>query len=126
MNAEKHESKQPLIEVKGLCKQFGSLKVLNGIDTTIYRGEKISIIGPSGSGKSTLAIELAAAVNCLDKSGKALPCGECDSCRRVYEGNYPDVKILSKPKDRATLGVEAVKDPKFCILIMHIKHTYMK
>ena len=68
--------------------------------------------GPSGSGKTTLAIEMAAAINCQRKNlkGVSLPCGECDSCRRIYEGNYPDVKILSKPKDRATLGVEAVKD----------------
>ena len=65
--------------------------------------------GPSGSGKSILALEIAAAVNCREGSN-ALPCGECDSCRRIYEGNYPDVKILSKPKDRATLGVDAVKD----------------
>lgn len=68
--------------------------------------------GPSGSGKSTLAIEMAAAMNCENKNteGVALPCGRCENCRRIYEGNYPDVKILSKKKDKATLGVEAVKD----------------
>ena len=68
--------------------------------------------GPSGNGKSTLAIEMAAALNCMHKSDKdmPLPCGRCDSCRRIYEGNYPDVKILAKKKDKATLGVEAVKD----------------
>ena len=68
--------------------------------------------GPSGSGKTTLALEMAAAINCQrknDKSG-ALPCGGCDNCRRIYEGNYPDVKLLAKKKDKATLGVEAVKD----------------
>lgn len=68
--------------------------------------------GPSGSGKTTLAIEMAAAINCRNKSNTAmpLPCGVCDCCRRIYEGNFPDVKILAKPKDRATLGVEPVKD----------------
>ena len=68
--------------------------------------------GPSGSGKTTLATEMAAAINCHNKNSKnmPLPCGECDNCRRIYEGNYPDVKVLAKPKDRATLGVEAVKD----------------
>lgn len=68
--------------------------------------------GPSGSGKSTLALEMAAAMNCEAKSlsGEPLPCGRCDSCRRIYEGNYPDLKILEKKKDKATLGVEAVKD----------------
>ena len=68
--------------------------------------------GPSGSGKTVLATEICAAVNCERKNNRssALPCRECENCRRIFEGNYPDVKILSKPKDRATLGVEAVKD----------------
>ena len=60
MNEEKTNT--PLIEVKGLCKNFGSLKVLNGIDTVIRKGEKISIIGPSGSGKSTFL----RCLNCLE------------------------------------------------------------
>ena len=45
---------QPLIEVRGLCKNFGDLSVLKGIDHNIYKGEKVAVIGPSGSGKSTL------------------------------------------------------------------------
>ena len=68
--------------------------------------------GPSGSGKSTLAAEIAAAMNCLAGGNKdeALPCGKCINCRRIYEGNHPDVKILAKKKDKATLGVDLVKD----------------
>jgi len=42
-----------IIEVKGLCKNFGSLEVLKNINETINRGQVIAIIGPSGSGKST-------------------------------------------------------------------------
>ena len=68
--------------------------------------------GPSGSGKTTLALEMAAAINCEHKQDKdaPLPCGSCRNCRRIYDGNYPDVKLLAKKKDKATLGVEAVKD----------------
>ena len=43
--------KTPIIKVEGLTKNFGDLKVLKGINETIYKGEKIAIIGPSG--KST-------------------------------------------------------------------------
>ena len=43
----------PLIEVEGLHKSFGSLKVLKGITTTIKKGEVVVVIGPSGGGKST-------------------------------------------------------------------------
>ena len=42
-----------LLDVCGLKKSFGKNEVLCGIDTQIYRGEKVAIIGPSGSGKST-------------------------------------------------------------------------
>jgi len=42
-----------VINVENLSKNFGNLKVLKNISTTINKGEVISIIGPSGSGKST-------------------------------------------------------------------------
>lgn len=42
-----------IIEVKDLYKQFGSLEVLKGINTTVKKGEVVVVIGPSGSGKST-------------------------------------------------------------------------
>ena len=45
--------KRLLIKVEGLEKSFGKLEVLKGIDTEIYKGDVVVVIGPSGSGKST-------------------------------------------------------------------------
>ena len=42
-----------MISVNDLRKSFGSLIVLDGVSTTIEKGEKVVVIGPSGSGKST-------------------------------------------------------------------------
>lgn len=47
------EKGQPLLEVEGLHKKFGSLHVLRGVDATIAKGEVVVVIGPSGGGKST-------------------------------------------------------------------------
>ena len=70
------------------------------------------ISGPSGSGKSVLATEIAAALNCERKgeAGISLPCARCNTCKRIYDGNFTDIKTLSKKKDRATVGVDDVKD----------------
>ena len=42
-----------MIEVNNLTKEFGKLKVLQGITETIRENEVVCVIGPSGSGKST-------------------------------------------------------------------------
>ena len=43
-----------MIEIENLCKSFGALEVLKGINLTVANGEVVTIIGGSGSGKSTL------------------------------------------------------------------------
>ena len=53
-----------MINVENLSKNFGNLKVLKNISTTINKGEIISIIGPSGSGKSTF-------LRCINKLEEA-------------------------------------------------------
>ena len=48
------------IRIENLKKAFGDLVVLDGISTTISKGEVVCVIGPSGSGKSTF-------LRCLNK-----------------------------------------------------------
>lgn len=43
-----------ILEVSGVSKAFGSLKVIDGFDFELAEGEALGIIGPNGAGKSTL------------------------------------------------------------------------
>lgn len=47
------------LEAKGLCKHYGSLKVIDQQDLQIVRGDRIAFVGRNGEGKSTLAKILA-------------------------------------------------------------------
>jgi ABC-type sugar transport system ATPase subunit len=42
------------VEARGLCKRFGDVVVLDGLDLDVRDGELLVVVGPSGSGKSTL------------------------------------------------------------------------
>jgi Cu-processing system ATP-binding protein len=45
---------RPAIEISGLCKRFGRIGVLAGLDAVLEAGRITALIGPNGAGKSTL------------------------------------------------------------------------
>lgn len=56
----------PLLEIRGLCKEFpvrhgllgrgvGSVRAVDGVDLDVRRGECLALVGESGSGKTTAA-----------------------------------------------------------------------
>lgn len=44
----------PVVSAQKICKSFGKLEVLKGIDLEVQAREVLCLVGPSGSGKSTL------------------------------------------------------------------------
>ena len=51
-----------LLEVRGLRKSYGALRVTDDLDLTVEEGELHAIIGPNGAGKSTLIAQLSGQV----------------------------------------------------------------
>ena len=47
-------SSTPLLEMKGISKEFSGNKVLNDINFKLYPGEILGLVGENGAGKSTL------------------------------------------------------------------------
>ncbi len=50
---EPKKNRKPLIEIRGLSKEFGGTIALKGIDLTIFENEFVTLLGPSGCGKTT-------------------------------------------------------------------------
>jgi branched-chain amino acid transport system ATP-binding protein len=53
----------PLLETRELTAFYGDFQALYGIDTVLYRGETIAIIGANGAGKSTYLKSLAGLIH---------------------------------------------------------------
>ncbi len=64
-------------------------------------------IGPSGVGKSTFARGLAKAVVCQQPRPGLVACDACASCVQAEAGSHPDIDVVQKPEDRASIPLEA-------------------
>jgi DNA polymerase-3 subunit delta' len=62
----------------------------------ILRTDKIAaaylFAGPPNIGKEFVALNFAKALNCLEAEADA--CGKCLSCRKIDDGNHPDMRII--------------------------------
>jgi len=80
-----------LIQIRGLCKSYGSFQALHHIDLDVSAGEVVVVIGPSGSGKSTL-------IRCINLL-EAYQCGE------ILVDGEKVVRSKSLAKVRAEVGM---------------------
>ena len=88
----------PVIEARGITKQYGALTALQGVDLRIDPGEIVGLVGDNGAGKSTLIKILSGAIQ--PTSGELLVDGErmamhspLEARRRGIETVYQDLAL---------------------------------
>ena len=95
---------------------LGNPRLKENLISSLNRG-RIShfylISGPEGSGKHTLARLLSAAMVCREESR---PCCRCAQCRKVLEGNHPDVITVDDPEHKTT-AVRIVREAREDVFI---------
>jgi len=91
-----------MIDAQQVCKSFGSLEVLTGIDLQVPRGEVACLIGPSGSGKSTFL----RCVNHLEKvtAGRLYVDGDLIGYRE-RDGVLYEISEKEAARQRADIGM---------------------
>ena len=61
-------------------------------------------VGPAGTGRRLLALAFAEFLNC-ERPADGDACGACRACRRIAEGNHPDVRVLDIANGRYLVPV---------------------
>lgn len=70
---------RPIIELRGLSKQYGSVPAVSAVDLRVAEGEFLTLLGPSGCGKTTIIRMVAGYV--MPTAGRVL----LDGCDITYE-----------------------------------------
>lgn len=63
-------------------------------------------VGPPGVGKGAFALALARALVCESPRPGLVACAACASCVQAAAGSHPDIDVVRKPEDRATIPLE--------------------
>lgn len=66
--------KDPIIQLKGLTKCYGSLKAVDDLNLEIYKGEIFGLLGPNGAGKTTTILMMLGLTD--PTNGSAFVCGQ--------------------------------------------------
>lgn len=90
-------------DIKGQEKAISFLKSAIGQDRVAHA---YIFHGLDGVGKKATALVFAKALNCLE--GRADPCGECLSCRKIERGSHTDI-VTIRP-DGAFIRIKEIRE----------------
>lgn len=82
----------PLLEMKGICKQFPGVTALDDVCLTLDSGEVLALLGENGAGKSTL-VKILSGVYTMDK-GQIKINGDIVDIRNVWDAMKLGIGII--------------------------------
>ena len=101
---------QPLLRLRGVNKNFGSVRALIGIDLDVPAGQVTALIGDNGAGKSTL-IKAVSGIS------------EADSGDIYWKGRPVSIRT---PRDATALGIATVyQDLALCDNLDIVDNMYL-
>jgi ABC-type multidrug transport system ATPase subunit len=86
----------PAIDVVGLRKSYGDLRVLDGVDLQIEAGTVFALLGPNGAGKTTTVQILSTLIEALTRGEPGL----LGKCRSAGVPRPSDRVVLSRAQRR--------------------------
>ena len=93
-------------EIYGQEKAITFLKKIVASDTIAH---SYLFTGTRGIGKTTTAIAFALSINCMDPvDGDG--CKRCSSCKKIIDGNHPDLIFIEPDEDRKTIGINQIRE----------------
>ena len=86
------DSREMIIETKGLTKTYGEKTAVNHLDLSIFRGEVFGLLGPNGAGKTTTTLMLTGLTEPTEGTAfiDGLDCIRCPMEVKKIVGYMPD------------------------------------
>jgi simple sugar transport system ATP-binding protein len=98
----------PVVEMRGICKRFGTVSALEGVDFNVQRGEVCALLGDNGAGKSTLIKILTG----------------------IYPATSGEIRMngvpvnIRTPADARALGIETVYQDLALVNLMSVTRNF--
>ncbi len=112
-------------------KQFTDVVGQHHVSDTLQRAireDKVAhaylFAGPRGTGKTSMAKIFARAINC-EQGPTDTPCGQCESCQQMLQGQALDVIEIDAASNRGIDEVRALREQvNFLPVVGHKKSIY--